>query len=147
MSLSANFDPVGDDYRLCFVRVPWAFFTRVALDRQWGEHWDQAPYELHAGLPDSSRIHPILKVAFDGPFFPPDAGRNGHSLSVRELNEGAAPWLRTEGNFHGEPVHIMAGVTLRQFHLLVSMAGGTLYAPIDWGELPKGRDLTTAHGA
>jgi hypothetical protein len=145
MILGVNLDPVGDDYRLCFVRVPWAYFTRIALDDQWGEHWDKAPYQLHAGLPDSSGIHPILKVAFDGPFFAPEAGRNGHSRSVSELNGGVAPWLRTESYFHGEPVRIMAGVTLRQFHLRVSLAGGTMYGPIDWGALPNVRDVTTAH--
>lgn len=49
MTLSVNLDPVGEDYRLCFVRMPWAFFTRVPLDCQWGDGWDKVPYHRHAG--------------------------------------------------------------------------------------------------
>ncbi len=137
MTLRVDLDGVGNIYRLCFVRGPWAYFTRIGLDRQWGEGWDKASYQLHAHLPYGDSTDQILKVAFDGPLFPPEAGLNGHSLSVLELNAGASPWLRTESYFHGTQIHIMAGVTLLRFTELIELAGGTVFAPIGWGELPE----------
>lgn len=137
MTLRVDLDGVGDIYRLCFVRGQWAFFTRIGLDGQWGEGWDKAPYQFHAHLPYGEATSQILKIAFDGPLFPPEAGLNGHSLSVFELNSGAAPWLRTESYFHGTQIHIMASVTLLRFTELIELAGGTTFAPIGWGELPE----------
>jgi hypothetical protein len=43
MGLSANLHGVGGTYRLCFIRVPWAFFTRLPLDCQWGDRWEVTP--------------------------------------------------------------------------------------------------------
>ncbi|OUL95640.1 hypothetical protein [Paraburkholderia hospita] len=137
MTLRVDLDGVGNIYRLCFVREPWAYFTRVGLDRQWGEGWDKAPYQLHAQLPYADGPDVILKVAFDGPLYPPETGLNGHSCSVLELNAGSSPWLQTESYFHGPQLHIVAGVTLRKFTELVALAGGTVFAPIGWGQLPE----------
>lgn len=136
MTLRVDLNGVGNTYRLCFVRAPWAYLTRIDLDLQCGDAWDKAPYQFHAQLPYGASPDQILKVAFDGPLFPPEAGRNGHARSVLELNAGTWPWLRTEGYFHGPQIHIMAGVTLRKFNELVALAGGSVYAPIGWGELP-----------
>jgi hypothetical protein len=137
MTLRVDLEGVGDTYQLCFVHEPWAYFTQVGLDRQWGDGWDKAPYQSHAQLPYDDRSDEILKVAFDGPLFPPEAGLNGHSRSVLELNSGAWPWLRTESYFHGPQIHIMAGATLHRFTELVALAGGTVFAPIGWGHLSE----------
>jgi hypothetical protein len=51
MALVSNLDGVRHAYTLCFVRTPWAFFTLQPLDRQWGDGWERAPYERHAGPP------------------------------------------------------------------------------------------------
>lgn len=37
--------------RLCYVEGAWAYFTTQALDEQWGDDWDDAPYESNAGHP------------------------------------------------------------------------------------------------
>jgi hypothetical protein len=136
MGLLVDLTGVRDAYVLCFVRMPWAFFTRLALDQQCGDRWERVPYQLHAGLPYSDSPDQILKVAFDGPLFPPESGRNGHARSVNELNEGAAPWLRTESFFDGEPMHIMAGTTLASFVEQIVCAGGDVFLPLGWGCLP-----------
>ncbi|CAE6761372.1 hypothetical protein R75483_03574 [Paraburkholderia domus] len=47
----ANLDGVRHAYGLCFVRAPWAYFTRLTLDQQWGDGWERVPYEQHAGPP------------------------------------------------------------------------------------------------
>lgn len=37
--------------RLCYVEGDWAYFTTQPLDKQWGDDWDDAPYEHNAGEP------------------------------------------------------------------------------------------------
>jgi hypothetical protein len=126
-------------YRLCYVRTPWAWFTRLPLDQQWGEHWERAPYMRESGLPYSDAADQILKVGFDGPLLGPEEGEHAHPYSVQGLNTKLAPWLRTQSYLGGPTIHIMAGVTLRRFTELVELAGGMVYAPLGWGELPKVR--------
>jgi hypothetical protein len=136
MSLLVNLDGVRHAYRLCFVRTPWAFLTRVPLDQQWGEYWERAPYQESAGDPYDDAPDQILKVAFDGPLFTPDAGRDGPARSVLDINAGRSPWLRTESYAGGPPLHIMAGVTLESFVISIELAGGCVYVPVGWGVLP-----------
>jgi len=40
-------------YRLCYVDLPWVYFTTQDLDKQWGDDWDDAPYEHNAEEPYS----------------------------------------------------------------------------------------------
>jgi hypothetical protein len=37
--------------RLCYVSGNCAYFTTQALEKQWGDDWDDAPYEHNAGSP------------------------------------------------------------------------------------------------
>jgi hypothetical protein len=37
--------------RLCYVDRPWAYFTTQPITKQWGDDWDDAPYEHNAGTP------------------------------------------------------------------------------------------------
>jgi hypothetical protein len=36
---------------LCYIEGCWAYFTTQPLDKQWGDDWDDAPYEHNAGTP------------------------------------------------------------------------------------------------
>ena len=36
---------------LCYVYGPWAYFTSRPLSEQWGDDWNDAPYEHNAGEP------------------------------------------------------------------------------------------------
>ncbi|ABE31123.1 hypothetical protein DR64_4001 [Paraburkholderia xenovorans LB400] len=135
MGLTTDLDGVRHAYGLCFVRVPWAYFTRLPLTGQWGDGWERAPYEQHAGLPYEDAAQQILTVAFDGPLLPPDAGYDGRARSVNEINRGDAPWLRTQDFINNAPVRIAAGVSLERFVELVELAGGHVFAPLGWGSL------------
>ena len=110
MTLSVNLDGVRSAYRLCYVRSPWAYFTRLPLDLQWGDRWELSPCGAYAGVPYNDSLEQILKVAFDGPLFTPDQGRDARSLSVLDINRGEAPWLRTESFFGGRPGLCAAGL-------------------------------------
>ncbi|WP_233853681.1 hypothetical protein [Paraburkholderia sp. HD33-4] len=134
MSLVSNLDGVRHAYRLCFVRAPWACFTRLPLDQQWGDGWERAPYEQYAGLPYDD-AQQILTVAYDGALLTPDAGYAGHPLSANEINRGVVPWLRTQNFIGNAQVRIAAGVSVERFVELVELAGGHVYAPLGWGAL------------
>jgi hypothetical protein len=136
MGLSANLGGVCSTYRLCFIRAPWAFFTRLPLDCQWGDRWEFAPHEGCAGDPYDDSPDQILKIAFDGPLVTPDAGRDGQARSVLEINRDNVPWLRTESSTGEPPLHIIAGTTLESFVQTVDLADGHVYAPLGWGILP-----------
>jgi hypothetical protein len=136
MSLKANLDGVRVTYRLCFVRAPWAFLTRLSLDQQWGENWQHSPYQQFAGTPSHHLPDQLLTVAFDGPLYTPDTGYDNGSHSVLEINAGFVPWLRAESYAGGPPLHIMAGATLESFVTSVELAGGQVYVPLGWGIQP-----------
>lgn len=123
---------------LCYVDGPWAYFTTQELSEQWGDDWDDAPYEHNARPPyeftDNDRRQgrepwEIVKVAWDGNFDPPCAGYGNSPWSVEQINAGAAEWLRTNSWHAGKPVAIPAGTTLDRFRELVQEGGGKVYLP------------------
>ena len=86
----------------------YAYFTDLDnLQEQWGDDWNDAPYEHNAGWPyDSIRKdeHTILKIPFavvsennNGRShwgkFPCDYGCGNSPFSVEEINAGAVPWI------------------------------------------------------
>jgi hypothetical protein len=135
MGLTTDLDGVRHAYGLCFVRAPWAYFTRLPLDQQWGDGWERVPYERHAELPYDDAPQQILTVAYDGPLLTPDAVHGGRERSVNEINRGDVPWLRTQDFVNNAPVRIAAGVSLERFVELVELAGGHVFAPLGWGAL------------
>jgi hypothetical protein len=135
MGLTTDLSSVRHAYGLCFVRAPWAYFTRLPLDRQWGDGWERAPYQKQATEPYDDAAAQILVVAFDGPLLTPDAGEGSRDLSVNQINCGDAPWLRTQEYIGNAPVRIPAGVSLDRFVELIELAGGHVFAPLGWGAL------------
>lgn len=120
-------------YRLCYVSGPWAYFTTQDVEKQWGDDWDDAPYEHNAGEPyepmtERGEDWAIRKVAWEGPFVTPDEGHLNSPYSVRAINRGwRVSWLQTDEFHEGPPVSIPAGTIMREFVSLVRMAGGEVY--------------------
>jgi hypothetical protein len=155
-------DPV-----LCYVapESPWCYFTTKDLSEQWGDDWNDAPYEHNAGPPygpcwhnepehvakrgglctcvpcvrdwhpDGTPKWEIVQVAIDAPLVTPDEGFFNSPYSVEAINAGAIPWLRTDQYHQGESVSIPAGTTLIDFCELVRRASGTVYLAT---EFPQG---------
>ena len=87
----------------------YAYFTEKPIIEQWGDDWDDAPYEHNAGIPyddewdnnTKQRIHhSILVVPFyvgdTGTYwikFPDYYGCGNSPWSVQEINHGAVPWI------------------------------------------------------
>ena len=84
-----------DSYKLCYVSGCWVYFTTQALDKQWGDDWNDAPYEHNAGSPYEWRLgstepeYKILKLAYEGPFEEPCGYSSNRYYSVEMINRGA----------------------------------------------------------
>jgi hypothetical protein len=123
---------------LCYVEGSWAWFTTAPLAEQWGDDWNDAPYQHNAGVPYEREGSRLIRVAWHGPFRTPEErgwdldGRVAGGWSVEQINAGALPWLQTWTYEHAwvEPTAIYAGTTLYDFARLVQLAGGAVYVPI-----------------
>lgn len=135
-----------DSYKLCYVDSPWAYFTTQELDKQWGDDWNDAPYEHNAGSPyrysptkwtntgadanDEPR-YDIGMVAFSAELeTPADRAASNSPYSVEMINVGAVAWLSTSRWHSGLPVVIPAGTPYPEFVRLVEEVGGTVYEPL-----------------
>ena len=125
-------------YKLCYIDGQKAYFTSN-LKKQWGDDWNDRPYECNAGDPydhwselieDNEDIfkkkwkhHPIiLKTLYfeTNDWFekkPCDVGR----FSVEDINKGAVAWL------HTDKINIMAGTTYEDFIKIIEKNGGVIY--------------------
>ena len=57
LELNLNWLESSVSAKLCYVDQSWAFFTTKSLSDQWGDDWDDAPYEHNAGYPYSPCWH------------------------------------------------------------------------------------------
>lgn len=124
------------DTHLCYVDEPWAYFTDQPLDQQWGDDWNDIPYEHNAETPYSHRGATITVLAYDGPWFTPCWGHLNSPYSVQSINAGAVPWLRELRWIDGSEQavrSIPAGVTIAEFTELIHAGGGNVYVPVDGG--------------
>jgi len=121
---------------LCYVDSSWAYFTTQELSEQWGDDWDDVPYEHNAGQPyefgaeaevADRETWEIIKVAFDGNFVEPKEGCINSPWSVQSLNMGVYPWLRSSPWNDVITIDIYAGATLLQFCELIRKGGGHVY--------------------
>lgn len=131
-----------EEFQLCYVERGFAWFTSCPLDSQWGDDWDDAPYEHNAGHPyphhyegtgkDRKPVdHVLYKVAWEGPWETPDAHATNSRWSIQMINRGAVAWLVPEAWLtHSDDLRpIPAGTTLAKFHELVKLGGGEVYYP------------------
>lgn len=120
------------NFKLCFVYGNVAVFTTQALNEQWGDDWGDAPYEHNAGHPysppvstenynpDGSPKWQLLELWFTGEYMSPSSAFQNSPWSVKEINDGAVPWL-TFMKFDYDacdyvPVNsINAGATVEEF--------------------------------
>lgn len=132
--------------RLCYIdsRDNFAWFTSIDLKSQWGDDWDDAPYEHNAGEPyedhyvtsDGKRDrvnHHLLKVSWDGPYSTPNVvGAPNSTWSIQGINAGCVAWLIPDvwnsAEYVVEPIH--AGVTIFEFIRKIRNAGGEVYIPV-----------------
>ncbi len=82
---------------LCYIGGRCAYFTTQALNKQWGDDWDDAPYEHNAEVPYEPHVAgedwEITRVVFEAPLDTPDAGVSNSGYSVEMINRGDVAWL------------------------------------------------------
>ena len=99
------------------------FFTDADLSKQWGDDWDDAPYNLNAGWPDDKTFtsdgkdgwikheHTILvlNVTLPNEHYPqlPEDWHYNVPFTVEMINQGACAWIF----FGAECKPIYAGAT------------------------------------
>ena len=119
-------------YKLCYVDGNEAWFTSD-WKNQWGDYWDDRPYEHNAGSPyshyfDENSVE-LKKVYFDIPLGivkEPCYGLTNSPYSVQDINNRRCPWLIINQN---EPHYIFAGISYTNFVRQIEELGGTIYTP------------------
>jgi hypothetical protein len=131
---------IPDNAVLCYVDLPWAFFTTAPLAEQWGDDWNDAPYEHNAGRPyewregDSKPRWDVYRVAFDADYSVPSDGYTNSPYSVQAINGGAAAWLW--GRYSAR-TPIPAGTPYPKFRQMILDSGGTVFEPVTALERPE----------
>lgn len=124
-------------YILCMEYEGKLFFTRKNLEEQWGDDWNDSPYDCNAGTPYYDNDTDLIAVyAEPGPKcsdfqYPRYSFHTGPFLSVKDINSGAAPWISYK-KFEKDKtisVNIPAGICLEDFEKIIFRDGGTIYYP------------------
>lgn len=112
-------------YKLCYVENNFAYFTNLPLDEQWGDDWDDTPYEHNAGEPYCDEKDQIIKIAFDSDLhlLKPNHDYNNSPYSVQDINDGEISWLR---NYRGEGIYV--GASIEEFKKFIWENYGDVYA-------------------
>lgn len=133
------------EHVLCYVHGNRAVFTNIPLAYQWGDDWNDAPYEHNAGDPYEWSPHGSTKLPqyelkhlrFEVEMETPEEIANGNSAySVEDINAGATAWL-SRGRYNYDPSPpkpINAGVTIKEFKRLIWLNGGEVYEAIQHEE-------------
>jgi hypothetical protein len=74
---------------LCYIEGGTAYFTTQKIEDQWGDDWNDAPYEHNAGLPyEASRSRGedwrIVKIDFESDLLTPDEGHNNSHSRLKQ---------------------------------------------------------------
>ena len=138
------YGPCGLGYKLCYVKDGAAYFTPKELSEQWGDDWDDVPYEHNAseptdytvikahktdnglGVVDEKEQYGIEVIKFDSQVWkePCDGFESNSPYSVKDINSGAIAWLRNDQTC------IMAGATIPEFLAKCKKVGCKVYLSV-----------------
>ena len=132
---------MSKQYKLCYVSGNVLYFTDN-FAKQWGDDWNDAPYEHNAGEPYDRKdyteydddwckkhgcgnIKNIAFLGYDGwNIKQPCDGHYNSPYSVDDINKGAVAWL-----YNNEAGGLMGGATIGEAIAWLKRAG------MPWGEL------------
>ena len=126
---------MNDNAVLCYVGHGRAWFTTCPLKQQWGDDWNDAPYQYNAEEPyeDMAGIpeYELFAVRFESPLLTPEEFGYQYDISVAQINAGVVPWLQSD-MWETEDRHtIMAGTTFADFKRIIRAAGGVILVPLE----------------
>jgi hypothetical protein len=131
-----------ENYKLCYIEKSFAYFTTEDLDKQWGDDWDDVPYEHNAGEPyapilqekvethwneDGTPKWEIMKIAFDcsKAETPAQMAFGNSKYSVQMINNKLIPWLTITDSSKA----LFAGASIDSFVEFIEDAGGEIFFP------------------
>lgn len=120
------------EFKLCYVKGPFAFFTTADLKDQLGDDWDDVPYEHNADEPyvyderGKCSEYEIMKLAYEGDLVEPCEGCCNSSWSVEDINAKKIAWLRSP-SWSKSGIAIHAGTTIDAFIKIIEGDGGNIY--------------------
>jgi len=125
------------EHRLCYIEGVWAYFTKKPITgtgRQWGDDWNDAPYDCNASPPYADSPGDLIRLAFKSELQTPADYHYNSPYSVEQINNGLVPWLcdyygHLSGG-KGSNIKIMAGCTLEYFVEIITYAGGEIYMKV-----------------
>ena len=79
--------------KLCYCFNNIMYFTSD-MTAQWGDDWDDIPYEYNASPPYETRTT-VKKIAFIGDYSEPCGHFRNSPYSVAEINNGIIHWAYT----------------------------------------------------
>lgn len=129
-------------YKLCYIDGNKAWFTNN-FEQQWGDDWDDRPYEHNAGEPydhwselieDNEDIfrrkykhyeikHKCLYFEIEESCCLPCDHYTNSPYSVEDINKQAVAWI------HTDEFNILAGTTYENFIDIIEKHGGKIYLP------------------
>ena len=112
--------------KLCYVEGNFAYFTSKPLEEQWGDDWDDAPYEHNAETPYEEEGYTIYKLAFECDLKQPCEDHINSPYSVEDINKGKVAWLRSY-SWREEQTAIFAGESVQSFIDKILKANGEIY--------------------
>lgn len=122
-----------DDAQLCYVEHGMAYFTTQNLDEQWGDDWNDAPYEHNAGMPYVPRSdigregYEVWRVRTNNYLVEPKEGHLNSPYSVESITrEKRAPWLRTPG-WDERNIEVWAGASFEEFRDAIEETDGVIH--------------------
>ena len=133
-----------EEYKLCYIDNNKAWFTNN-FEKQWGDDWDDRPYECNAGYPydywselieDNEDIfkrkwkkHEIKHktLYFETEDWNEKKPCDMENFSVEDINKKVVAWL------HTDKYNIFAGTTYEEFIKVIEENGGRIFI-----EQPKG---------
>lgn len=89
----------------------YLYFTSN-LNNQWGDDWDDAPYEYNAEVPYTHKTNVLIirvRLPKSGLYLPSSRFANS-PFSVRDINKGAIPWIFIDNEKYS--LYLMGGETL-----------------------------------
>jgi hypothetical protein len=119
-------------FKLCYVEGDDAYFTTAPLTgegMQWGDDWNDAPYEHNAGPPyewskeSGKPKYELVHIKWGGDWEAPETDYRNSPYSVESINAGAVPWLKKWGGKQEIP----AGTDLLTFIRIIKDSGGSIW--------------------
>lgn len=144
-----------EKWKLCYVNdfdnynenMLKLYFTPLPLDEQWGDDWDDAPYEHNAGTPYTQNYKAKCLGVWDGcshypeveiktlfietpdwtqSLLTPRSGCDNSRYSVKDINSGMVPWVTIKEN-QKPNIYLRAGMEYNKVIKQCQEIGLTVY--------------------